>query len=95
MNYLVMNICGYTYYALYSSIGYFTDIQGAGTVVTFDLIYAYHAMFCVVIEGIQSIIYPRGKNKISKFTIFFCIFLWGFNILEIFFTIVIRLIPWT
>lgn len=88
MNYLIMNICGYTYYTLYSSIGYFTDIEGAGTVVILDLIYVYHAMFCVIIEGLQSLYYPKGKNKISKIALTICIGLWIANISEIVFTLV-------
>lgn len=70
---MVFNITGYTFYIIYSSVGYFTDIKGAGTVVIADLVFVYHAALMVVIETIQCVIYEvycdllkRGKNKISK-----------------------------
>lgn len=57
LDYLVFNITGYTFYIIYSSVGYFTDIKGAGTVVIADLVFVYHAALMVVIETIQCIIY--------------------------------------
>lgn len=53
-----MNVSGYLLYALYMSIGYFTDIKGAGTVVLADLLFVYHAMFIMIVFSIQCIIYP-------------------------------------
>lgn len=40
------------------TVGYFTDIKGAGTVVIADLIFVYHAMLMVTIYAVQCIIYP-------------------------------------
>lgn len=84
----MFNITGYTFYIIYSSVGYFTDIKGAGTVVIADLVFVYHAALMVVIETIQCIIYEvycdlrkRGKNKISKAAIIIISILWLVEIL--------------
>jgi hypothetical protein len=57
MDYLAFNISGYTFYAIYSSVGYFTDIPGAGTVVIADLIFIYHAIVMMTVKVIQCFIY--------------------------------------
>ncbi len=53
----MFNITGYTFYGIYSSVGYFTTIEGAGTVVIADLIFVYHSILMVIIETIQCFIY--------------------------------------
>ncbi len=58
LDYLILNICGYTFYGIYSTIGFFTDIKGAGTVLLGDLIFVYHAIPMVIILAIQCVIYP-------------------------------------
>ena len=57
LDYLVLNITGYTFYTIYSSVGYFTDITGAGTVVIADLFFVYHAGVMTIIQIIQCCIY--------------------------------------
>ena len=57
LNYYIMNFSGYLLYSIYMSLGYFTDIKGAGTVILPDLIFVYHAMLMMLIYGIQSILY--------------------------------------
>lgn len=57
LDYLVFNISGYTFYTAYSSIGYFTDVDGAGTVVIADLIFVYHSMLMIAIQVVQCFIY--------------------------------------
>jgi hypothetical protein len=57
LDYLVFNISGYTFYTIYSTAGYFTDIKGAGTVVIADLIFVYHSVAMVAIQTIQCFIY--------------------------------------
>lgn len=57
-NYFVMNFSGYLLYTLYMSIGYFTTIKGAGTVVIADLLFVYHAMFMMILYSIQFLMYP-------------------------------------
>ena len=71
-----MNISGYIFYGLYSTIGYFTDVPGAGTVVLADILFVYHALFMVFILTVQASIYPRGKNRVSGYTIVLCMMLW-------------------
>lgn len=58
LDYLVFNISGYLLYSIYSSIGFFTDIPGAGTVVVADLVFFYHALLMVAVQTVQSWIYP-------------------------------------
>ena len=84
-----MNISGYGFYTIYSTVGFFTDIEGAGTVLPADLFFCYHAVLMVAIETIQAVIYPKGKNKISTYSFIICIVLWVFIILEVFFTSVL------
>jgi len=57
LDYLVLNISGYTFYAIYSSLGYFTDMEGAGTVVIADLVFVYHGIVMIAIEAVQCCIY--------------------------------------
>ena len=56
---------GYAFYGIYTTIGYFTDIQGAGTVLLGDLLFVYHAIPLVILMAVQCWYYPKGKNKIS------------------------------
>lgn len=53
-----MNFSGYLLYTIYTSLGYFTKIKGAGTVLLPDLLFVYHAMFMLLLFLIQFIIYP-------------------------------------
>lgn len=92
MNYLVMNINGYLFYGIYSTLGYFFHMKGAGTVVFADLFFVYHALLMCLVLSIQALIYPHGKNKISFFTIVFCIGLWVFMAVLIVFTVVLFLL---
>ena len=82
-----MNICGYILYGIYSTVGYFTTISGAGTVVLADIIFVYHAITMVIIQTIQACIYPRGKNRISGYTIALCISIWIFVLVETLLTV--------
>lgn len=77
LNYLVLNTFGYTFYSIYSTLGYFFKMKGAGTVVIADLFFAYHALFICIVLGIQACIYPRGKNKLSWVSVLLLIFLWA------------------
>ena len=86
MNYLVMNINGYIFYGIYSTLGYFFKFKGAGTVVIADLIFVYHALLMCLVLSIQACIYPKGKNNVSPYTIILCVSLWTFIITDIIFT---------
>jgi cystinosin len=57
LDYLMFNISGYALYSIYSSIGYFTTIKGAGTVVIGDLVFVYHSVLMVIIQIYQCTIY--------------------------------------
>ena len=76
MNYLTMNISGYLFYGIYSTLGYFFEFKGAGTVVIADLVFVYHALLMCFILSIQAFIYPNGQNKVSIYAIGLCITLW-------------------
>jgi hypothetical protein len=76
MDFIIYNIVGYTFYGIYSTLGYFFEAKGAGTVVIADLIFIYHGFLMVVIWAIQAYIYPWGKNKISIYCIVICITMW-------------------
>lgn len=82
-----MNICGYTLYGIYSTIGYFTSISGAGTVVFADIFFVYHAIAMVIIQSLQVLYYPRGKNRVSGYTIILCVSIWIFVIGEALLTV--------
>lgn len=89
MDYLAFNISGYTFYAIYSSVGYFTNIKGAGTVVIADLIFIYHAIVMMSVKVIQCFRYEvvyrmikRGKNRISGIALAIIIGLWTVVITE-------------
>lgn len=86
MNYLAMNISGYLFYGIYSTLGYFFEFKGAGTVVIADLIFVYHALLMCFILSVQACIYPHGKNVVSKYAVGLCILLWVLVILHIIFS---------
>lgn len=93
LNYLVMNISGYAFYGIYTTLGYFYHEEGAGTVVIADLVFVYHAIAMVIIQTIQVIIYPRGSNRVSSKTIALCIGLWTIILAEVFFTKIVEVFP--
>lgn len=90
LNYLVMNISGYLFYSIYSTLGFFFKVKGAGTVVVADLIFVYHALLMCLVLSIQACIYPLGKNRISPYTIVLCVSLWLFIMADIIFTEVLK-----
>ena len=54
-----------------------------------DLFFVYHGTAMVIIQSVQVLIYPRGKNRVSGYSIILCITLWLIVIFEVFFTHVI------
>jgi len=89
MDYLAFNITGYTLYTIYSTFGYFTDLQGAGTVVIADLVFVYHTMLMMVINIAQCWIYSvrklanqKGKTVMSKQALMIAITIWIFVAVE-------------
>ena len=67
LDYLVLNITGYGLYTIYSTVGYFTDIPGAGTVVIADLVFVYHGVLMVTIQVYQ----------VWKYEVTICLYLEG------------------
>jgi hypothetical protein len=57
LNYFAFSFTGYTFYTIYLSIGAFTDLEGAGTIVIADMVFIYHTVFVIIIQLIQCIIY--------------------------------------
>ena len=76
MDYLVMNLAGYTFYGFYSTLGFFFHAEGAGTVVIADLFFVYHAFLMCLIWVVQGMIYPRGSNRLSGFATILLVTLW-------------------
>ena len=46
LDYLYLNLIGYTFYGIYSTIGYFTSIKGAGT--TKSNFHRYHPIITTI-----------------------------------------------
>lgn len=75
LNYFAFSFTGYTYYTIYLTLGRFTDIKGAGTVVIADLIFIYHTVIMIIIQLIQCITYDvsycynleRNKQTIEEY----------------------------
>ena len=86
LDFLALNICGFVFYAIYSTIGYFHLTQGAGTVVLADLLFAYHALAMVLLWLVQTYIYPHGKNRLSRRAIYICEALWGLVAIQVLLT---------
>ena len=82
LDYLAMNVTGFTFYSLYCSYGYFfpDGHLSTGTVDLNDLLFAYHAIIVTLLTAVQAFIYPHGLNRIMKKTVAFLIFLWAFSI---------------
>lgn len=66
LNYFAFSLTGYTYYAIYLSVGAFTDLQGAGTIVIADLFFIYHTVLVIAIQLTQCIIYEVLPNILRK-----------------------------
>jgi len=49
LNYQVLNLSGFSFYSIYSSIGYFTVNESSGTVKLQDLLFSYHALMIVIV----------------------------------------------
>jgi hypothetical protein len=76
LNYLLLNTFGYTFYSIYSTLGFFFGMEGAGTVVVADIVFAYHALLCCVVLGVQAYIYPKGSNRIAGAAAVLVVVLW-------------------
>ena len=79
----MLNFTGFLFYSIYSSLGYFDNDPGAGTVDLSDIAFGYHALFIISITGVQCIIYPWGKNKVGNVTWLFTAVLFGVAIFMI------------
>jgi len=82
LDYLAMNVTGFTFYSFYCSYGYFfaEGRKSTGIVDLNDLLFAYHAIIVTLATAVQAFIYPRGRNRIMKKTVGYLIFMWAFCI---------------
>lgn len=80
LDYLAMNVTGFTFYSFYCTYGYFfpQGSKSTGTVDLNDLLFAYHAILITLLTAVQAFIYPRGSNRIMKKTVAYLIFMWTF-----------------
>jgi cystinosin len=62
LDYLIMNLTGFTFYSIYCSYGYFipSGYLVTGTIDLNDLFFAYHAILITLLTVVQAIIYPKG-----------------------------------
>lgn len=70
LNYFAFSLTGYTFYTIYLTVGAFTHLEGAGTIVIADMVFIYHTVIVIIIQLIQCIIYEvisslSRKAKIS------------------------------
>ncbi|KAM3139870.1 hypothetical protein pb186bvf_008112 [Paramecium bursaria] len=91
IDYVSMNISGYIFLSTYSTAGYLDSSWEIGQVNIEDLAFAYHGLLLTSIEIIQMIIYPIGKNKLSKIIITILIIMWSYTIVYTLATLVFNL----
>jgi hypothetical protein len=66
LDYLYLNISGFIFYSIYCLYGYFTTDISIGKVNIADVLFALHALAICLFQYGQSLIYPKGNNKLSK-----------------------------
>jgi len=82
LDFQVLNFTGFAFYSYMYIIGYFNadtnpfNNYGLGKVEIQDLLFAVHAFIMVCCCGIQCLIYPRGKNKVSIIGWILVVFYW-------------------
>jgi hypothetical protein len=83
LDFLAMNLTGFSFYSIYCSYGYFYPGGTAetGQVDLNDLIFAYHALLITILTVAQAFYFPKGKNKIMKITIIYLVIMWLFCII--------------
>lgn len=76
-----LNLTGFLFYSISFTVGYLKEdiakAYGLGKIDLQDVAFAWHGVFVCIIFNIQSLIYPRGNNKISIFAICFTVFAWS------------------
>jgi len=82
LDFQVLNFTGFAFYSYIYIIGYFYadtnpfNNYGLGKVEIQDLLFAVHAFIMVCVCGVQCLIYPRGKNKISMAAMCLAVVYW-------------------
>jgi len=98
LDYPFLNLSGFIFYSMAFSAGFFIQglpfqNYGLGTIRIQDLVFALHGIFINIIFNLQACFYKRGKNTISKFTIYFAIACWAAAIFAFLATTVFDWIP--
>lgn len=87
LSYLYLNITGFVFYSIYCLYGYFNrDSPEIDHVNLHDLLFASHALFICSIKFVQTLLYPRGKNKLDPTVKLILIVVCLFSIVYTFFT---------
>ena len=83
LDFLAMNLTGFTFYSIYNSYGYFSPDAGpeTGQVDLNDVLFSYHALLISALTAIQAFVFPKGNNRIMKITIVYLIAMWLFCII--------------
>mmetsp|Transcript_7835 Transcript_7835/g.8968 ORF Transcript_7835/g.8968 Transcript_7835/m.8968 type:complete len:294 (+) Transcript_7835:1-882(+) len=77
IEFAILNVSGFFFYALYSVGGYFYQFLGTGDVQLNDLVFALHAFFISSAHLTQVFIYDRGEqHKFKSWTIYLLVILW-------------------
>lgn len=65
LSYLYLNITGFIFYSIYCLYGYFNkNSPEIGNVNLHDLLFSVHALMMCLCQYAQTLIYPRGKNRV-------------------------------
>jgi hypothetical protein len=78
LDFVVMNMTGFTFYSLYNSYGYFVNSEQTGKVDLNDVLFGYHALFATLICMLQAAIFPKGKNRVHIYTFIMISLMWVF-----------------
>lgn len=76
INFVFLNIIGFTYYFIYNIYGYTSDSSFKNQVHMSDVLFASHALVLVLIHMVFLMVYPRKSNKPQPYW-------FGFGILTI------------
>jgi cystinosin len=69
LEYQIFNQTGYICYFVYTTTGYFFSEEYTGRVDLNDVLFAYHALFAVIVTSLQCCYYPRKGNQVSLWAV--------------------------
>eukprot|EP00743_Colponemidia_sp_Colp-15_P003337 GILK01003605.1.p1 GENE.GILK01003605.1~~GILK01003605.1.p1 ORF type:complete len:322 (-),score=34.72 GILK01003605.1:227-1090(-) len=82
-DYLILNMTGFTCYAIYNIVGYIDPSAGAGNVVINDVAFAVHAWVLTAVQVVQLVMYEKGTQKVHTATWVISACLWTLILLHV------------